>query len=50
MASANEGLPPEVAEAKETNGRSVISTLLAIDEPPSQVMVSTIGVSLTLPD
>ena len=47
--SANEHLPREVAQAKETNGRSVVSNLLSIDGPPTQVMVSTAGVSLTMP-
>lgn len=50
MASQNDGLPSEVAQAKETNGRSVVATLLALDDPPRQVMVSTAGISLTLPD
>src|SRR3954451_6739421 len=36
-ASANEHLPREVAQAKETNGRSVASTLLALDDPPAEV-------------
>jgi hypothetical protein len=47
MESANEHLPKEVARAKETNGRSVVANLLALDDPPAQVMVSTAGVSLT---
>jgi hypothetical protein len=51
MASpAPEGFPREVAEARATNGRSVVVTLLALDDPPEEVMVSTAGVSLTLPD
>ena len=50
MASQNEGLPREVAQAKESNGRSVVTTLLALGDPPEQVMVTTAGVSLTLPD
>jgi len=50
MESNNAGLPQEVAQAKETNGRSFVATLLALDDPPQQVMVTTAGVSLTLPD
>jgi hypothetical protein len=50
MESANEGLPEEVAAAKNTAGRSVMSTLVGFDDPPRQVMVTTAGVSLTLPD
>ena len=50
MALPDEGLPPEVVAAKQTHGRSVLSTLVALDDPPSQVMVTTAGISLTLPD
>jgi hypothetical protein len=46
----NDHLPSDVARAKETNGRSVVATLLALDDPPSQVMATTAGISLTLPD
>jgi hypothetical protein len=49
-ASANEGLPQEVAKAKNTHGRSVLATLVGLDHPPRQVMVTTAGVSLTMPD
>jgi len=50
MASANQHLPPEVARAKETNGRSVVATLLALEDPPEQPSVTTAGISHTLPD
>ena len=50
MASDNAGLPQEVAQAKDTNGRSVVATLVSVDDPPEEVMVSTAGISLTLPD
>ena len=50
IASADEHLPREVAQAKASNGRSVVVTLLALDEPPEEVMVSTAGISLTMPD
>ena len=43
--ASTEGLPAEVVDAKTTNGRSVVTTLLALDEPPPSVMVSTVGVS-----
>jgi hypothetical protein len=48
--SANEHLPPEVALAKETNGRSVVTSLLGLDEPPEEPIVTTAGISHTLPD
>jgi hypothetical protein len=50
MASENEYLPVEVAHAKETNGRSVVTTLVGLDEPPRQISVTTAGISHTLPD
>src|SRR5262249_14722775 len=50
MASANEHLPREVAQAKETNGRSVVVTFLALDDPPETPSVTTAGISDTLPD
>jgi hypothetical protein len=50
MEIENEYLPQEVARAKETLGRSVVTGLLALDDPPRDVMVTTAGVSLSLPD
>jgi hypothetical protein len=50
MASDNSGLPQEVAAAKDTHGRSVLTALIAVDDPPPHVMVSTAGISWTLPD
>jgi hypothetical protein len=50
IASDNSGLPNEVAAAKDTHGRSVLAALVAVDDPPRQVMVSTAGISWTLPD
>ena len=50
MESADEGLPQVVVAAKSTHGRSVLSTLVSLDDPPPQVMVTTAGISLTLPD
>ncbi len=49
MASNNEYLPQEVAQAKETHGRSVVATLLGMDAPPREVSVTTAGISLTMP-
>jgi hypothetical protein len=43
-------LPVEVAEAKDTNGRSAIATLAALDDPPEEVMVTTAGISLAVPE
>jgi hypothetical protein len=50
MAVLNESLPREVADAKETHGRNVVVTLLALDDPPDKVMATTAGIRLTLPD
>ena len=50
LESANEGLPPEVAAAKTTNGRSVLATLLSLDEPPPEVSVTTTGIRFSLPE
>jgi TIR domain-containing protein len=50
VASDNAALPQEVAQAKETNGRSVVATLLALDDPPREVMVSTAGIGWPLPE
>jgi hypothetical protein len=50
MASADEGLPREVVAAKNTRGRSVLSTVVALDDPPRQVMVTTAGISRNLPE
>lgn len=50
VASDNAGLPGEVRAAKETEGRSVVVNLLAIDDPPRQLMVSTSGVSWVTED
>jgi hypothetical protein len=50
QASDNQHLPREVAQAKETNGRSIVVTLLAFENPPEQVSVTTAGISDALPD
>jgi hypothetical protein len=50
MASDNRGLPDEVVAAKNTHGRSVLSTLVGLDDPPREVMVTIAGISLTLPE
>jgi hypothetical protein len=50
VASDDAHLPREVAQAKATKGRSVVTTLLARDEPPEEVSVTTAGISLTMPD
>lgn len=44
LASADSGLPKEVAEAKRTNGRSVVEAFLGQDDPPRRAMVSTQGI------
>jgi hypothetical protein len=49
MASDDRGLPQEVVAAKNTHGRSVLSSLVGLDDPPAEVMATTAGISLTLP-
>ncbi len=46
----DESLPRDVIVAKRTVGRSVVMTLVAIDDPPQEVMVTTAGMSWPLPD
>lgn len=46
MASADSALPPEVAQAKRTKGRSVLEALLSQESPPTEALVSTYGVRL----
>jgi hypothetical protein len=48
--SADEGLPQEVAAAKNTRGRSVVTSLVALDDPPRAVMVTSAGISRSLPN
>jgi TIR domain len=48
LMSENEHLTQEVAQAKETKGRSALVTLLAVDDPSAEVVVTTEGISLTL--
>jgi hypothetical protein len=50
LASANDTLPSDVVAAKETNGRSVVTSLLSLDEPPAEVMVSTAGIGWPVTD
>jgi hypothetical protein len=50
MASSNEHLPDEVAAAKNTGGRSVLSQVVGLDDPPTQVSVTTAGIRFGLPD
>jgi hypothetical protein len=50
MESANDHLPEEVAAAKNTHGRSVLSQVVGLDEPPTQVSVTTAGIRHGLPD
>jgi hypothetical protein len=50
MASSNDHLPEEVAAAKNTRGRSVLSQVVGLDDPPTQVSVTTAGIGFGLPD
>ncbi len=49
-ASDNDYLPEEVAAAKDTQGRSALSQVVGLDEPPSEVSVTTAGIRFGLPD
>lgn len=49
VATGEEYLPEDVAEARRTNGRSAVAGLLSLEDPPRQVMATTAGISLTLP-
>jgi hypothetical protein len=49
MASSNEHLSADVVAAKTTRGRTVVTNLLSVDEPPREVMVSTEGARWELP-
>jgi hypothetical protein len=50
LESSDEGLPPEVAEAKRTEGRSAVMSVLAMENPPEDVVALSTGISFTLPD
>jgi hypothetical protein len=50
MASDNAGLPEEVRRAKASNGGSVAATLAAMDDPATEVLMTTAGLRLTLPE
>jgi hypothetical protein len=49
MASSNDHLSADVVAAKTTRGRSVVTNLLSVDDPPREVMVSTEAVRWELP-
>lgn len=38
-------LPPVAAAAIETRGRSAVEAILGVDEPPSRLVVSSLGVT-----
>jgi hypothetical protein len=44
MASNDDALSPDIAEAKHTEGRSVLESLVSQLNPPAEVLVSTHGV------
>ena len=50
LAVTPESLPPEIAAARENNGRNIVFDLLGLDDPPSQVMATTAGLSRVMPD
>jgi hypothetical protein len=50
LASSDAGLPPEVVAAKQTNGRSAVMGVLAMDDPPKDIVASSTGISFKLPD
>lgn len=45
LASDDAGLPPEVVQAKATDGRSVAESLSDVDDPPKELLVTTIGIN-----
>jgi hypothetical protein len=49
MASSNEHLPDEVAAAKNTRGRSVLSQVVGLDDAPTQVSAPTPCVGFVQP-
>jgi hypothetical protein len=49
VASTDDALPREVVNAKRTLGRSVVSSLLGLDDPPAEVIALTTGISFNLP-
>jgi hypothetical protein len=46
---AQQGLPPDVAEARDTQGRSTVRATLSADEPPDLLSVTTYGIATHLP-
>ena len=49
LTAAKSELPPNVALAKETNGRSFAALLSVQDDPPKEVMVMTTGLLDRMP-
>ena len=45
LACDDEGLPPEVVSAKATDGKSVVESLADIDDPPKELLVTTVGIN-----
>jgi hypothetical protein len=50
IASDSEYLPRDVAQAKQTNGRSAVVKFLGRDEPPPELSVTTDGIDDRLPN
>lgn len=50
MVVDDRGLPEEVVAAKNTQGRSALASIVGLDEPPTEITVTTAGLSLTGPD
>lgn len=50
LSTDDEHLPPEVAEAKISEGRSAVMSVLAMENPPENVVALSTGISFTLPD
>ena len=45
LACDDEGLPPEVVTAKATNGKSVAESLADVDDPPKELLVTTVWIN-----
>jgi hypothetical protein len=45
LASDDDGLPPEVVKAKATDGKSVAESLADVDDPPKELLVTTVGIN-----
>ena len=45
LSCADDELPPEVVTAKATDGKSVAESLAEVDDPPKELLVTTVGIN-----